>query len=174
MSGLFEIETDKVDPSRLVDTLHKSFQSTHGSFQVVLVVTTHTNCMNEIVRNAIIKLFACFPSYCFAREYRGSVYVVFSDGKHGYEAFAQLNNYNLESFDLQLQIRVENETNFTFLFEEEIRDCLNSLSYYDNNLRKLAISSLTPAASEVKVGEYDYDCLHFMFTSSNRTIIVTI
>lgn len=155
MSGLFEIETDKVDPSRLVDTLHKSFQSTHGSFQVVLVVTTQPSCMNEVVRNAIVKLFACFPSYCFAREYRGAVYVVFSDGKNAYEALAQLNNYNLDSFDLLLQIRVENEASFAFLFEEEIRDCLNSLSYYDNNLRKLAMSSIT-APTEVKVAEYVY------------------
>lgn len=153
VSGLFEIETDRVDPSRLVDTLLKSFQATHGSFQVVLVVTTHTNCMNEVVRNAIVKLFSCFPSYCFMREFRNALYVVFSDGKHGYEALAQLNNYHLESFDLLLQIRVENEANFAFLFEEEIRDCLNSLSYYDNNLRKLAMSSIT-APTEVKVAEY--------------------
>jgi hypothetical protein len=79
------------------------------------------------------------------------VYITYADGKRAYEAFAQLNNYYLESYDLQIQIRVENEQNYAFLFEEEIKDCLNSLNYFDNNLRKSSLNAFIE--KDVKVAE---------------------
>lgn len=67
VSALFEIDIYKTNPNKLMDTLTRVFQSTHGSFQVVLVINTHTNCMNDVVRKVIVKMLASFRSYCFAR-----------------------------------------------------------------------------------------------------------
>lgn len=82
------------------------------------------------------------------------MFVTFSDARHGYQAYAELNNYHMESFDLNIQIRVENEASYAFLFEEEIKDCVNSLSYFDNNLhRSISTTSTTSVEKEVKVAE---------------------
>jgi hypothetical protein len=67
VSALFEIEIDKVDPARLIDSLNKSFVKCHGSFQVVLVVTTHNNYMDEEAQKNIVKLFAEIPTFCSVR-----------------------------------------------------------------------------------------------------------
>lgn len=80
------------------------------------------------------------------------MYATFSDGKDGYDAYAKLNNYYLDSFDLHIQIKIENETNYAFLFEDEIKDCFNSLSYFDKNLQR-NISTVSNTEKEVKVAE---------------------
>ena len=58
------------------------------------------------------------------------MYITYFDGRHGYEAYAQLQNHTLENYDdLTLQIRVDNEKNFTKLIEQEVFDVLVSLNY---------------------------------------------
>lgn len=67
------------------------------------------------------------------------MYISYSDGKYAYDAFAQYNNYQLQTYDLTVQIKIENEKKYLKIIEEELMDCLTSLDYCKNNIRKASI-----------------------------------
>lgn len=67
------------------------------------------------------------------------MYVSYSDGKYAYDALANYNNYELQPYDLTVQVRIENEKKYLKLIEEELMDCLTSLDYCKNNIRKTSI-----------------------------------
>lgn len=58
-----EVEYCKVIPKRLIEVLNKVLLSFHGSFQVVLVVSTHNNQMNDNIKNDLIQLFNTIPTF---------------------------------------------------------------------------------------------------------------
>lgn len=64
---MFEIDIDKVIPSKLMESLNKSFLKLHGSFQVVLIVSTNTNYMDESLQKQIVKLFSEIQTFCTVR-----------------------------------------------------------------------------------------------------------
>ena len=130
--------------------LNRAFTTSHGSFQVVLVATTHTNEMNETLVKAIVDLFRPFRSYVSYREFKNSVYLTFADGRFAYEAYAQLNNYHFDAFDLTLQVRVENEQSYQKLIEQELMDCLVSLNYVNDSLHRMSVDV---DREEVKVAD---------------------
>lgn len=65
--------------------------------------------------------------------------IFYSDAKHAYDALAQYNNYHLQIDDLTVQVKIQNEQEYFKLIEEELIDCLISLDYYKNNIRKKSI-----------------------------------
>ena len=77
------------------------------------------------------------------------MYISYSDGKYAYDALANYNNYELQPYDLTVQVRIENEKKYLKLIEEELMDCLTSLDYCKNNIRKNSIIQ-----EDIKVIEY--------------------
>ncbi|CAF0792552.1 unnamed protein product [Brachionus calyciflorus] len=136
---LLEVEVDKVIPKHLVEELHKVFLSVHGSFQVVLTVTTHTNKMDDRIRKELLNLFMNVPTFVAYREFNNNLYISYADGKYAYDALAQYQNYQLQCDDLTVIIKVENEKKYLKIIEEELMDCLTSLDYCKNNIRKTSI-----------------------------------
>jgi hypothetical protein len=129
VSALIEVEVNKVIPKKQIEVLNKVMKELVGPFQVVLVVKTHTNIMNSMVKEEVHKLFSRFKSFAMIREYKNCLYVTYADGKYAYDAYAQLNNYNIEKFDITLLIKVENEATYDKLYEQEMWDCLEVLYY---------------------------------------------
>ena len=62
MSALLEVDIVRVIPNKLIEVLNKIFNSSHGSFQIVLIVTTDAQEMNDIVKKEIYELFNKFKS----------------------------------------------------------------------------------------------------------------
>ncbi len=153
VSALLEVEVDRVIPKRLIEVLNSIFKSSHGSFQVVLVVTTHNNQMNDSIRNEIVPLFQQFRSFVLYRQFKNSLFITYSDSRYGYDAYAHLNNYYLENFDSSLQIRVENEQSYMKLIAHELMDCLASLNSISENLKKLTMSMPSHDIADVQVNE---------------------
>ena len=67
VSALLEVEVNQVNPKKLIETLNRVILELHGPFQVVLIVNTHTNHMNESIRNEIIDLFHKYKSFAMFR-----------------------------------------------------------------------------------------------------------
>jgi hypothetical protein len=65
----------------------------------------------------------------FQREFKNNLYITYSNGKQAYEAFAQLNNYYLEKYDLHVFIKIEDEQTQAKLIEQELMECLTSVYY---------------------------------------------
>ena len=129
VAALLECEVNKVIPEKQIEVLKKIMNELVGPFQVVLIVKTHTNLMNHMVKDEVQRLFSKFKTLAMLREYRSSLYVTYADGKYAYEAFAQLNNYYIEKFDLTLLVKVENEAFYKKLYEQELWDCLEVIYY---------------------------------------------
>ena len=137
VSALLEIDVAKVIPNKLIEALNKVFLTSHGSFQIVLMVTTDGKEMKELAKKEIYELFNKFKSFSSVRYFNNTLYFTYADAKYGYEAFAQLNNHYLESFDITLNVKVENEQSYEKLIEQELKDCLLSLSYLNENIQKI-------------------------------------
>jgi hypothetical protein len=127
VTGLIEIEINKVIPNKLKDVLNQVLYS-HGTFQMVLIVTTHNNTMNSQVKNEIFELFSKYKSICFTKCIDTKIYFTFTESKFAYEALAEFNNYYFEVYNLHLKIEVEDEETIANLVEEELKDCLSSIS----------------------------------------------
>ena len=71
VSGLYEVEVNKTVPKKLIELLNRVLNSSHGSFQIVLIVTVHYNNnhhqMDDHMKNTIIKIFSQFSSFASAR-----------------------------------------------------------------------------------------------------------
>ena len=115
--GLLEVEVNKVIPSKLMNTLDKVFNSTHGSLQITLVVSNHHNIMNEEIKSEIIKLFSSYRSFAGYKEVKNLLYITYMDARYAYDAYGQYNNFHLERHDLILQVRVENEDDIRKIIE---------------------------------------------------------
>ena len=63
VSALFDIEVNKSNTNKLIEVLNRELVEVHGHFQVVLIVSTHTNQMNEAIINEILDLFQPFKSF---------------------------------------------------------------------------------------------------------------
>ncbi len=138
-------------PKKLIEVLNNIFQTSHGSFQITLIVSNDKNLMDDKIKSSTIKLFNQFTSFAMAREFRNNIYVTYTDAKYAYDAYAQLNNYYLQNYDITLQVRVENEQNYQKLIEQELMDCLISLNCVSDNLKRgVSVDSNEP---EVNVAE---------------------
>ena len=137
MSALLEVDVVRIVPNKLIEVLNKIFISSHGSFQVVLEVTTDAKEMNELVKKEIYELFNKFKSFSSVRYYNNNLYFTYADAKYGYEAFAQLNNHYLESCGMTVVVKIENEESYENLIEQELKDCLLSLTYLNDNMQKI-------------------------------------
>jgi len=120
--------------------------------------------------NLFIKLTVIFNQnflyFFFYRKYKKNLYITYTDGRYGYEAYAQLNNTHLVINDLTLQIKIENEQIISKLIEQELMDCLMSLNkltdtkttprlleetnFNNNNNNN---NNNNPTINEVKVGD---------------------
>ncbi len=65
--------------------------------------------------------------------------MTYSDAKFAYEAYNKLNNITIEYADLVLEIHIFNEKSYQLLIQQELMDCLSSLNYFNNNMRKLSV-----------------------------------
>ena len=126
--------------------------ASHGSFQLVLIVATDTNEMNETAKKEIYELFKDFKTFASVRYYNNCLYMTYADAKYGYEAYAQLNNYYLASHGLSLIVKVENEQSYQKLIEQELMDCFLSLNYLNENFQKLSFEK-KPSANNIEVGD---------------------
>ena len=163
MSALLEVEVNKVVPKKLIDLLHKTFQASYGgSFQLVLMITTHTGYMSDKIRAHIVKLCGQYRTMVAWREYRGVVYATYSDAKYGYEAYADLSNYTLvgtygggddQDEDAVLQVRIENEHMYPKLIEQELMDCLASFDYASPSFKRLETEKSTDSQQDVQVAQ---------------------
>ncbi len=148
---MLEVDVSKVVPKKLIEVLNNIFQTSHGSFQITLIVSNDKNLMDDKIKSSTIKLFNQFTSFAMAREFRNNIYVTYTDAKYAYEAYAQLNNYFMQNYDITLQVRVENEQNYQKLIEQELMDCLVSLNCVSDNLKRVSADCTEP---EVHVAEY--------------------
>jgi len=128
VAALIECEVNKVVPKKQIEVLNRVMNEL-VPFQVILIVKTHTNIMNHMVKDECIRLFSQFKSFAMIREFKSSLYVTYSNGMYAYEAFAQLNNFHIEKYDITLLIKVENESHYQKLYEQELWDCLEVLYY---------------------------------------------
>ena len=151
MSALLEVDIVRVIPNKLIEVLNKIFNSSHGSFQIVLIVTTDAQEMNDIVKKEIYELFNKFKSFSSVRFYNNNLYFTYADAKYGYEAFAQLNNHYLESCGMTIVAKIENEHSYQKLIEQELKDCLLSLSYLNENMQMT--SSEKRQQTNIEVGD---------------------
>ena len=62
MTALLEVDVDQVIPTKLLRALDKTLTAHHGTFQITLIVTTHTNLMDEGIRTEILRLFGAFKT----------------------------------------------------------------------------------------------------------------
>jgi phosphatidylinositol-bisphosphatase len=150
VSALFECEVSKVIPNKLIECLNRIFVKSHGSFQVVLIVQTNTNEMNELVKRDIYELFNKYKTFSSVRYFNNQLFFTYTDAKYGYEAFAELNNVFLQAHDLTLNVRIENEQSYERLIQHELKDCLSSLSYLNDNIQKLNLEK--KAQTNIEVG----------------------
>ena len=143
-----------MNPKKLIEVLNRVLVDAHGPFQVILIVNTHTNQMNDTIKNEIIDLFSKYRSFAMYRQFKNSLFITYSDGRYGYEAYAQLNNHHLENNDLIIQVKVENEQYYSKLIEQEIMDCLMSINLRsENGLARLQEApQISTPLQEVEVG----------------------
>ena len=131
-----EVDVNKVVPKKQIEVLNKVMNDLVGPFQVILIVKTHMNIMNQMVRDEVERLFKSknrAKSFGMIRETKNALYLTFSDGKAAYEVYAEYNNYYIEKYDITLLIRVENEEIYPKLYERELWDCLEALYYTRHN-----------------------------------------
>lgn len=133
VSALIEVEVNKVIPKKQIEVLNKVMKELVGPFQVVLIVKTHTNIMNQMVKDEVTRLFSRYRSFANIREHKSCLFVTYTDGKHAYDAYAQMNNYYIEKYDITLLIKVDNEGMYEKLYEQEMWDCLEVLYYNRHN-----------------------------------------
>jgi hypothetical protein len=150
VSALIQVDISRVQPKKLIEVLNGTFQTSHGSFQLTLIVTNDKNLIDDKIKNSIVKLFSQFSSYAMSRDFKSTIYITYTDAKYGYEALAQLNNYYMQNYDITLQVRVENEASYQKLIEQELMDCLVSLNCVSDNIRRVTADS---TESEVHVAE---------------------
>jgi len=105
--------------------------------------------MNELVKKEIYELFNKFKSFSSVRYYNNNLYFTYADAKYGYEAFAQLNNHYLESCGMTVVVKIENEQSYEKLIEQELKDCLLSLSYLNDNMQKINLEKKYDTSIEV-------------------------